>query len=279
MKVSEKWGVDVETAVKLALEELKLSKEEVDIEVLEEATGGFLGIGSKLARVRVTAKEEKDEEKASFDEIDKVLADLPENKIKKVPQNIFAEEDYEKEEKSYHYKKRKLSEAEQIKRDEEENSLIEDVINRETLEKHIAKDFLESITREMNIDVDFFVKENEKIIYVEAKGKDVGSIIGKRGQTLDALQYITGLAVNRQQEGYKRVIIDAENYREKRDKTLISLAQRLALKVEKTKRSVKLEPMNPYERKIIHKTLQKHAGVHTRSEGEDPYRRVIIEKN
>lgn len=275
MKVSEKWGVDVETAVKLALEELKLSKEEVDIEVLEEATGGFLGIGSKLARVRVTAKEEK----ADFDEIDKVLADLPENKIKKVPQDIFAEEDYEEEEKNYNYKKGQLSEAEQIQRDEEENSLIEDVMKREVLENHAAKDFLESIAREMNIDVDFFVKENEKIVYVEAKGNDVGSIIGKRGQTLDALQYLTGLAVNRQQEGYKRVIIDAENYREKRDKTLISLAQRLASKVEKTKRSVKLEPMNPYERKIIHKTLQKHAGVHTRSEGEDPYRRVIIEKN
>lgn len=275
MKVSEKWGVDVETAVKLALEELKLSKEEVDIEVLEEATGGFLGIGSKLARVRVTAKEEK----ADFDEIDKVLADLPENKIKKVPQDIFAEEDYEEEEKNYNYKKGQLSEAEQIQRDEEENSLIEDVMKREVLENHAAKDFLESIAREMNIDVDFFVKENEKIVYVEAKGNDVGSIIGKRGQTLDALQYLTGLAVNRQQEGYKRVIIDAENYREKRDKTLISLAQRLASKVEKTKRSVKLEPMNPYERKIIHKTLQKYAGVHTRSEGEDPYRRVIIEKN
>lgn len=275
MKVSEKWGVDVETAVKLALEELKLSKEEVDIEVLEEATGGFLGIGSKLARVRVTAKEEK----ADFDEIDKVLADLPENKIKKVPQDIFAEEDYEEEEKNYNYKKGQLSEAEQIQRDEEENSLIEDVMKREVLENHAAKDFLESIAREMNIDVDFFVKENEKIVYVEAKGNDVGSIIGKRGQTLDALQYLTGLAVNRQQEGYKRVIIDAENYREKRDKTLISLAQRLASKVEKTRRSVKLEPMNPYERKIIHKTLQKHAGVHTRSEGEDPYRRVIIEKN
>lgn len=275
MKVSEKWGVDVETAVKLALEELKLSKEEVDIEVLEEATGGFLGIGSKLARVRVTAKEEK----ADFDEIDKVLADLPENKIKKVPKDIFAEEDYEEEEKNYNYKKGQLSEAEQIQRDEEENSLIEDVMKREVLENHAAKDFLESIAREMNIDVDFFVKENEKIVYVEAKGNDVGSIIGKRGQTLDALQYLTGLAVNRQQEGYKRVIIDAENYREKRDKTLISLAQRLASKVEKTKRSVKLEPMNPYERKIIHKTLQKYAGVHTRSEGEDPYRRVIIEKN
>lgn len=275
MKVSEKWGVDVETAVKLALEELKLSKEEVDIEVLEEATGGFLGIGSKLARVRVTAKEEK----ADFDEIDKVLADLPENKIKKVPQDIFAEEDYEEEEKNYNYKKGQLSEAEQIQRDEEENSLIEDVMKREVLENHAAKDFLESIAREMNIDVDFFVKENEKIVYVEAKGNDVGSIIGKRGQTLDALQYLTGLAVNSQQEGYKRVIIDAENYREKRDKTLISLAQRLASKVEKTRRSVKLEPMNPYERKIIHKTLQKHAGVHTRSEGEDPYRRVIIEKN
>ena len=102
-------------------------------------------------------------------------------------------------------------------------------------------------------------------------------MIGKRGQTLDAIQYLTSLVVNKEKEKYTKVVVDAENYRAKREKTLEALAYRLANKVWKSKRSVKLEPMNPYERKVIHATLQNHPHVTTRSEGEDPYRRVIIE--
>ena len=112
---------------------------------------------------------------------------------------------------------------------------------------------------------------------VDFEGEDMGILIGKRGQTLDSLQYLTSLVVNKENQNYTRVVVDAENYRSKREKTLENLALKLAGKVARTKRSIKLEPMNPYERKVIHATLQNHPQVTTRSEGQDPYRRVIIE--
>ena len=118
---------------------------------------------------------------------------------------------------------------------------------------------------------------NEEFVFLELEGEDTGTIIGKRGQTLDAIQYLTSLVVNKGKEEYVRVVIDAENYRAKREKTLQQLADRLADKVARSKRPMKLEPMNPYERKVIHSTLQNHPRVVTRSEGEEPYRRVIIE--
>ena len=157
---------------------------------------------------------------------------------------------------------------------------IADAIPEENLkpcENHIALDFLKEITGEMGLDLDITAKEGEDSIYIYIHGKDSGTIIGKRGQTLDAIQYLTSLVVNKDKEKYTRVVIDAEHYRSKREKTLEALAQRLANKVIKTKRSVKLEPMNPYERKVIHSTLQNNPKVVTRSEGQDPYRRVIIE--
>ena len=129
----------------------------------------------------------------------------------------------------------------------------------------------------MGLSLDITAKEGEETLYINIQGKDSGTIIGKRGQTLDAIQYLTSLVVNKDREKYMRVVIDAENYRAKREKTLEALAQRLASKVVKTRRSVKLEPMNPYERKVIHSTLQSNPKVVTRSEGQDPYRRVIIE--
>ena len=123
----------------------------------------------------------------------------------------------------------------------------------------------------------FQIEDGNDVVYIEMNGKDSGTVIGKRGQTLDAIQYLTSLVVNRESEKYIKVVIDAENYRAKRQKTLEQLANRLASKVIKTKRYVRLEPMNPYERKIIHATLQKNPNIITRSEGEEPYRRVIIE--
>ena len=149
--------------------------------------------------------------------------------------------------------------------------------NLTVCENHIALDFLREVTDEMGLSLDITAKEGEETLYINIQGKDSGTIIGKRGQTLDAIQYLTSLVVNKDREKYMRVVIDAENYRAKREKTLEALAQRLASKVVKTRRSVKLEPMNPYERKVIHSTLQSNPKVVTRSEGQDPYRRVIIE--
>ena len=144
-------------------------------------------------------------------------------------------------------------------------------------ENHIALEFLAEVTEQMGLSLDITAKEGGESLYIDIQGKDSGTIIGKRGQTLDAIQYLTSLVVNKDQENYTRVVVDAENYRAKREKTLEMLAIRLANKVAKSKKSVKLEPMNPYERKVIHATLQNHPHVTTKSEGQDPYRRVIIE--
>ncbi len=141
-----------------------------------------------------------------------------------------------------------------------------------------AKEFLEQVFRAMGIEVaistDFDDKEKE--MTVDLSGPDMGILIGKRGQTLDSLQYLTSLVVNKQCDGYVRVKLDTENYRERRKETLETLARNIAYKVKRTRRSVSLEPMNPYERRIIHAALQNDRYVVTRSEGEDPFRHVVI---
>ena len=290
MSSSEKWGVDVETAVGLALKDLKLERDEVEVEVLEESSSGFLGIGSKLARVRVTAKEDKGnnvKEKATFDDIDAILAGLPENSSSKLPDEVRAEYDkYEAEEREdararekANAKSRRNSKSSKNKKYDlsVEDSMLYEVKKLDPVEGHPVEAFLREIADKMGIDLNFSVKAGEELVFVEITGKDTGTIIGKRGATLDAVQCLASYVVNKENGKYTRVILDAENYRSKREKTLVNLANRLAGKVERTRHSVTLEPMNPYERKVIHCTLQNHPRVKTRSEGKDPYRKVIIE--
>lgn len=202
MEFAEKYGRTIEEAAQLAAADLNLTLEDVEIEVLEEPSKGFLGIGAKSAKVRVTPKM--------------------------------------------------------------------------TPEK-VAIGFVKNVTLKMGLELNIVSRESDGIIYIDIEGKDAGTIIGKRGQTLDSLQYLVNLVVNKNTEKYIKVIVNAENYREKRESTLEQLAIRLAGKVSKTRRSVRLEPMNPYERKVIHTTLQDDNRVNTKSEGEEPYRRVIIE--
>ena len=141
-----------------------------------------------------------------------------------------------------------------------------------------AKDFLKGVFSKMDIDVEITASYNneEGCLEVNMAGDDMGNIIGKRGQTLDSLQYLTSLVVNKKTENYTRVKLDTENYRERRKETLENLATNIAFKVKRTKRSVKLEPMNPYERRIIHSALQNDRYVTTKSEGEEPYRHVVV---
>lgn len=150
------------------------------------------------------------------------------------------------------------------------------VVPKKTPEK-IALAFVKEVTSKMGLELNISSRQSENIIFIDIEGKDAGTIIGKRGQTLDSLQYLVNLVVNKNTEKYTKVVVNAENYREKRESTLEQLAIRLAGKVYKTKRSVRLEPMNPYERKVIHTTLQDDVRVNTKSEGEEPYRRVVIE--
>ena len=256
MDYTEKWGVDVEEAVALALIELKCSRDEVEVTVLEEPTKGFLGIGAKLAKVKV----------------EKIKKPEPAQEPKKAP----------KAEKKPKEKEKKTNEnkSQEKKKEEKFSNIALDNVDKESLtvvEEHEALDFLKDITKKMGLELDFSARVGQDLVYLEMNGQDSRTIIGKRGQTLDAVQYQTSLVVNKDNDKYTKVVVDAENYRAKRQKTLEQLANRLAAKVVKTKRYVRLEPMNPYERKVIHATLQKNPNIITRSEGDEPYRRVIIE--
>ncbi len=146
----------------------------------------------------------------------------------------------------------------------------------ETSRGDIASDFLYTILNNMGVDAEISVNEDEESIVIDVNGDDIGIIIGRRGETMDSLQYLTSLVINKGYDDYKRVILNVENYRQKREETLVKLANRLAEKVVKYKKPVTLEPMNPYERRIIHSTLQGHKYVETYSTGEEPKRKVVI---
>ena len=269
MDYSEKWGVDVEEAVKLALIDLKVSRDEVEVIVLEEPSKGFFGIGSKLAKVRVEKKKPEIKEEV----IDEVVKPEPQKTAAVKPQ---AKERRNDKKKSRDRKDRKVKEEKTVP----ETNINNEVVNKDELkdiEEHEAVTFLKEITEKMGLSLNLKAKAGDGIVYVEMDGKDSGTVIGKRGQTLDAIQYLTSLVVNKDSEKYIKVVVDAENYRAKRQKTLEQLANRLAAKVIKTRKHVRLEPMNPYERKVIHATLQQNPHITTRSEGDEPYRRVVIE--
>ncbi|MGI6668248.1 MAG: RNA-binding cell elongation regulator Jag/EloR [Acetivibrionales bacterium] len=136
--------------------------------------------------------------------------------------------------------------------------------------------FLRDVLDKMNVSVDVEGMEEEDALLFKISGKDSGIVIGRRGETLDALQYLTSLVVNKRSNGYKRVTIDIENYRQRREETLVRLAGRLAQRVVRNRRSITLEPMNPYERRIIHSALQNNNRVETYSVGEEPNRKVVI---
>ncbi len=272
MDYSEKWGTSIDEAVDLALADLKLTRDDVNIIVLEEPSKGFLGFGSKLAKVRVEKKAAEPEAKSEPKHEPK-----HENKHESHKEN-FKQKNAEK----LHDKKEKPERQERKPRPEKKTeqrrlALEIDCSNMVEVTDNEALAFIKEVTEKMNLNLDIKAKQNDECIFIDIQGKDSGTIIGKRGQTLDALQYLTSLVVNKNREKYMRVVVDAENYRSKRERTLEQLANRLAEKVQRTKKSVRLEPMNPYERKVIHATLQSNLNINTRSEGEEPYRRVIIE--
>lgn len=269
MDFSEKWGKDVEEATRLALIDLKLTQDQVNVIVLEEPSKGFFGLGSKLAKVRVEKKPDLMAEDKKEEKIQKYETSYKSDKPQKHVQESKPEVKREKKPE----RPRQTSEP----AFEGAFSVREKPADLQDLDNHASEVFLREITQKMGLNLKIKVQGNDSCIYVQMDGKDSGTIIGKRGQTLDAIQYLTSLVVNKDREKYQRVVVDAENYREKREKTLEQLAKRLADKVIKSRRSVRLEPMNPYERKVIHATLQSNPRVTTRSEGEEPYRRVIIE--
>lgn len=228
---TEKSAKNKEAAIEAALKELGAAREDVDIEVLDEGSKGFLGIGARDARVRVTLKKAQSEEAAPV----QTSAPVRESKKEERP------------------KKESLGGPEED-----------------------AKKFLGDIFSAMNLDVSIDAKMDEQSISIDLAGENMGIVIGKRGDTLDSLQYLTSLVVNQRSEDYIKVSIDTENYREKRTEALLALSNRLAEKVTKTGKKFTLEPMNPYERRIIHSNLQDSETVTTYSVGAEPYRKVVI---
>ena len=290
MKFSEKWGDSIESAVQLALQDLKLSRDQVTVTVLEQPSKGFFGIGSKLAKVRVEEiiKEEPKAVKKEKAVEEKTVKEFAANKVKEAPAEVKpaiekAEQSPERantEKKKRSNKKKKNNNNDKNREFKIEGEVVQISARPEDLadaEEHPSKEFLKMLMKEMGLDVSVKVATNADSVYVDLDGKDTGTVIGKRGQTLDAVQYLTSLVVNKGEDEYIRVVVDAEGYRAKREATLEKLAYRLAEKAVKTGRSVRLEPMNPYERKVIHTTLQTVPSVTTRSEGNEPYRRVVIE--
>lgn len=275
MDFSEKWGQSVEDAVQLALQDLKLTIDEVEVTVLEEPTKGFLGLGAKLAKVRVEKKAAAKPEKAPAPEPKK------ESRFEHFEKPAKAEtKERETKESRPERRPERRPEKKNIAKKEKKIEKIEPQAKPEDcvpVTDHAAITFLREVIDSMGLDLTITACMNDECIFLDIDGKDSGTMIGKRGATLDAIQYLTSLVVNKNKEKYMRVVVDAENYRAKREKTLQQLANRLADKVVRTKKSVRLEPMNPYERKVIHATLQNSPQVVTRSEGEEPYRRIIIE--
>ncbi|MGI6721269.1 MAG: RNA-binding cell elongation regulator Jag/EloR [Anaerovoracaceae bacterium] len=265
MDYSEKYGNSIDEAVDLALKDLKVSRDDVNIQVLEEPSKGFLGLGSKLAKVRVELKEKQPEPE-------------PEKTQEKPVERPQRQEKHESAARNKRNNRKDRNRNKERKPRKPRKPIVESrPADLQPVEEHEAISFLKSTTESMGLDLEFKAMMNDENIYIDISGEDAGTIIGKRGQTLDAIQYLTSLVINKESDKYMRVVLDAENYRSKRERTLEQLADRLAGKVAKTRRSVRLEPMNPYERMVIHATLQDDDRVVTRSEGEEPYRRVVIE--
>ncbi|MCR5544465.1 MAG: protein jag [Eubacterium sp.] len=282
MEFREFTGKTVEDATIEAATTLGIASSELDIEVVSKGTSGFLGIGAKPAVIRARAKKEVN------DDIEDILANVKKpgskgkkNTPKKQPVNKTSEvkeekpvkevkevnEEVKDEDTSFETEEKKAEPKEFVKIEE---SVIEET--RQYLEKLFA-------AMEMEADIDITVDDQTRTMNIDVEGPEMGIIIGKRGQTLDSLQYLISLFVNKKSDSYIRIKLDTENYRERRRETLENLAKNIAYKVKKSRRSFSLEPMNPYERRIIHSTLQNDKYVTTKSEGEEPYRKVVVYPN
>lgn len=261
-----KTGKSVDEAVREALKELNISREKAEIEILDEGQKGFLGlIGSKDATVKVWPRE---------DETKSILNEIFNEEIETEKSQEVVHDDVELEIENNEVS---TEEVEDVIEVEEGTKSIEEE-NQEILDA--AREFISKIldTFELENSVEMELKDNVLTINVNGDENRLGILIGKRGVTLDSIQYILNLIVNKKSSRYIRVNLDSSGYREKRKETLINLAKKMANKVTKTGRSVKLEPMNSYERKIIHTALQDYEGVLTHSEGKDPFRKVVIQK-
>ena len=256
IKYLEKSGRTMEDAVAAALAELGRSEEEISVEVLERAKSGFLGIGAQPAVIRVSY-EVPDEPAA-----EKKEAPAP-KKAEKKPEAKKAEEKKPEAKKTEEKKPAPKKEA-------------PDPVD-EDAEFAAVRSFVSGLMERMGVEAEIEIARRDNGgINVKLSGSGMGAIIGRRGETLDAIQHLTNYVVNRDSDKHMHISVDAENYRAKREESLTKLAEKMAEKAIKYKRSMALEPMNSYERHVIHTALQNYEGVTTSSTGVEPNRRVVV---
>ena len=310
MEFREITAKTVDEAITKACLELETSSDNLEIEVVQKGTSGFFGIGSKAAIIKVRKKVEEEEfdilkelrkeekkeakkepvrkeikreaKKEVKKEVKKDTVKEPKKEVKKdapkpqkkenkpAPKNVapVKEAPVKAEAKPEVKPEVKKEEKKQVVRTEEQIAAM----------KKAADEFLQGVFKamELPVKINIVYEKESDCLSIDFEGEDMGILIGKRGQTLDSLQYLTSLVVNKEQEDYIRIKLDTENYRSRRKDTLENLARNIAYKVRKTRKAVVLEPMNPYERRIIHSALQGNKFVETYSEGNEPYRHVVV---
>lgn len=290
----------LDDAITEALIQLGVTSDQLDYQVIEKGSAGFLGIGMKQAVIKARRKEEIKEEEPEI-ELPKVDVSLVKEPLKKesrkdtvkheketVKKEPEKKEQVKKEsakkespKKESRKKPEKKEKKETVKEQPEANAPAKkeaELAKVESQTIEACEKFISDVLKAMGMD-DVKVTssiDEEGALSIDMEGSNMGIMIGKRGQTLDSLQYLTNRVANKMQDGYVRVKLDTEDYRRRRKETLENLAKNIASKVKRSRRTVSLEPMNPYERRIIHSALQADPAVSTHSEGEEPYRRVVV---
>ena len=260
----------VDDAITEALIQLGVTSDRLEYEVIEKGSAGFLGIGMKQAVIEARRKPEPKEEKIEEPVVEEPVKAEPKKVEAVQPQKAAAEKKADEPQKAAFEKVVEKEVKEEVKK---ETKLVE--VQPQTIKA--VEDFLKNTMKAMDMEVELKTEiDQDGALCVDMSGEHMGILIGKRGQTLDSLQYLANRVANKHQEGYVRVKLDTENYRARREETLRHLAKNIAHKVKRNRRPVALEPMNPYERRIIHSALQSDPYVMTHSEGEEPFRKVVI---
>lgn len=264
----------IEEAKELAAAKFGVKVSEISFEIIEEAKAGFLGIGKKDAKVKATY-EAKPAEAPKSAKKEPVKAEIKaENAAPAVKQTADAEEVKSEE---------PAAPAESAEEDIDEYSIVNYTLIEDASQIHpkvkLAQDYITSVLKAMDVTAEFTVYQNETGAIINIESDNNGTIIGRRGDTLDAIQYLCSIIANKGDKDYFRITIDCYGYRKKRKETLEQLAAKVAKSVLRTGRSQPLEPMNPYERRVIHSAVSSIEGVSSRSVGEEPYRKIIISSN
>ena len=289
----------LDDAITEALIQLGVTSDQLEYDVIEKGNAGFLGIGRKQAVIKARRKVEKkvnDEPVIDFsDAVKGVMKDSKSDNYHKHNNRDNKKKKDNRKKENYHKNNKNVTASEKTEKVKEETVKTEkkekndkphkpvqerkeiELAKVEDITVKTCEEFLTNVMKAMDMEVEIKTSiDEEGALCIEMNGDNMGILIGKRGQTLDSLQYLTNRVANKAQDGYVRVKLDTEDYRRRRKETLENLAKNIAHKVKRTRRSVSLEPMNPYERRIIHSALQGDRSVTTHSEGEEPYRRVVV---